>query len=50
MRRVLIAAAATAALVTGLSGTAEALRDPLIVCVTEPCGPQLPQLPPLPLP
>lgn len=26
-----------------------AIRDPFIVCVREPCGPQLPKLPPLPL-
>jgi hypothetical protein len=38
--------AASFALVT--AGQALAIRDPIIVCVREPCGPGLPDLPPLP--
>ena len=48
MRRVALVLVAAAALITGTSGVAHALRDPFIVCVTEPCGPQLPRLPELP--
>jgi hypothetical protein len=50
VRRLLIAALAAAAFLTGTAGAAHALRDPIIVCVREPCGPQLPELPPLPHP
>jgi hypothetical protein len=50
VRRLLIAVLTAAAFMTGTAGVAHALRDPIIVCVREPCGPQLPELPPLPHP
>lgn len=50
MRRVFVAVFAVGAFLFGTAGAAHAIRDPFIVCVTEPCGPQLPQLPPLPDP
>lgn len=41
-RALVLAAVAVLALVGLAAGPAGAIRDPFIVCVTEPCGPQLP--------
>ena len=37
--RFVIATAATAALIMGFGAPAQAIEDPFIVCVREPCGP-----------
>jgi hypothetical protein len=47
-RRLVVAVLATASFLVGTAGAAHAILDPIIVCVTEPCGPQFPKLPPLP--
>ena len=51
VRRLLIAVLAAAAFLIGISGTADAMRDPFPTCIRE-CSPlpQLPELPPLPIP
>jgi len=47
IRRVFAAIAIAVLAFVGLGGSAYAIRDPFVVCVTEPCGPQSP-LPPGP--
>ncbi len=48
MRRVFVTAFAAASFLIGITGVADAMRDPFPTCVRE-CSP-LPELPPLPDP